>query len=631
MKNKFNAFTLAELLVVIAITIILMGLLLIPIIKTLEANKMTAAYTNAQQNSRQAMSMIRKDISEAMYVADSAMTPMLLPVKDLVDQNGNFTDRPVVMSYAVINLIMPKTQFYCSNPDHDPSKPRNFERGEDYRSSSNELSINECPYCGTEEFVSVVPKVPVEKGSTVVRYFLGLRNNEGVMDCEDCMNINSWKVNDGCGWSPETEKGEEGSENTLVLYRVEFNPLEETAFDESGNVYGEGGHAFPEEYSLKGLDRNSDEYQTRLYKRITDANVFYHPDCYKYWADRVSNVGVLEGLDLAVAGDNDYIDGHPFRVSNSVTFTPAAISGETPIKNASTTYSQDSQDFPATTFRTKYKMWSNTADVTVVRVDPKTQKPSEKWIMKNLTGNNYFGNIYKFPNPDTINPSLGAENLEFDINDYMYNSGEVSDFGQKMAFFCNMDKGYIDFAMTPVPWNELDGKINQDNLIYYPDTETYCYKFLPYDNATVVPGSENVEYYNAYWTDSNNDSFVDLNYNYADMADIVGLVRYQRSPFSTGVLNYNQYKIDYNEGLIYWKSVLYHDVANGIYPIKYADIPRIKDYKIQFNRKSDKITVSYLTNDVIDVNISMRVIWDAYKPARTGYINERVEVGNSLK
>ena len=100
MKNNFKGFTLVEILVVIAITIILMGLLLIPLMKTLEANRMTAAFTNAQQNSRNAMLMIRNDISNSMFVLESGNTPCLLPVRGYVDENGNSIRDDVVESKA---------------------------------------------------------------------------------------------------------------------------------------------------------------------------------------------------------------------------------------------------------------------------------------------------------------------------------------------------------------------------------------------------------------------------------------------------------------------------------------------------------------------------------------------------
>ena len=636
MKFSYKGFTLMELLVVIAISIVLMGLLLIPIMKTLETNRMTAAYTTAQQNSRVAMQMIRKDISEAMYVADSESTPMLLPVNGLVDADGNGVSSPIRMQYAVINLMMPKTEFYCDNPNHNTAYPRTFERGENYRSSGKELAINKCPYCGTEEYVKVTPKIPVEKSTTVVRYFLGLRENGSsafpIMTTEDANNIANWVTAEGQGWLPDSgDTSVEGDENQLILYRVEFDPVSDNGL-------------FPEEYSLDGLSSSSAEYQKRLHKRITDPNVFYHPDCCENWAAIAQNVGMLEGLDLAICKSDDYVDGHPYKVNQLVSFTPASISGETPVPNASTTYSQDDQGYPPVSFKTKYALLGNSMEVDCVRVNPANQRPVDKWVMKHLVGSNdYYANVYHVSHLNDINPNVNDSDLEFNVNNYMVN-GEVDDLDQEMAFKFNAENGYLDFSMVPVPWPDLDEDIqtvdpNLDNVdpdkirfVYYPELEVYAYRFNPYSNATIVPGSEDVEYYNAYWVNGSNYSFVDLGYNYNDLYnETVSTVKYQRAAFSIGQLNFNQYKIDYEKGIIYWKALLNHDPSHGIYPIKYRDIPRIKSYRIQFNEKTDKITVSYLTNQVIDVNLNMSVVWDTYKKPRTGSINERVVVGNSLK
>ncbi|MBO4547982.1 MAG: prepilin-type N-terminal cleavage/methylation domain-containing protein [Abditibacteriota bacterium] len=50
-----QGFTLMELLVVLALSVILMALLLVPIYKTLENNRLTAASVNAQKSARDAM------------------------------------------------------------------------------------------------------------------------------------------------------------------------------------------------------------------------------------------------------------------------------------------------------------------------------------------------------------------------------------------------------------------------------------------------------------------------------------------------------------------------------------------------------------------------------------------------
>lgn len=605
-----SGFTLVELLVVLAISIVLIGLLLIPIMKTLEANRLTAAYTNAQQNSRKAMLMIRKDISEAMFVVSSETTPMLLPVNGLVDESDNPINKPVTMQFAVINLVMPKTEFYCSNPDHDSSKPRTFERGEYYASDSRELSMNKCPYCDTDEYVSVAPKIPIEKSSTVVRYFLGLRDNgsknEPIMTSTDCNDINNWQTSDGLGWLPDSgSTSVEGDENALVLYRVEFDPYEDN-------------NLFPSEYDINASGISDEEYDRRLYKRMTDPNVFYHKDCCENWKNITTNVGMIEGQDLAVALDDDYsAKGYPMRVKSVVSFTPAAISGETPVPSET-----QNDDVPPTSFKTKYTLWGESLEVSCVRIDAETQKPLEKWILKSFSDKNY-ADVYKVPNSKVmdINPTLSDSELVFDVNNYKYGSNYITNYDQEMAFIYDKKRGVIDFSLNPESLPD-SGNIDQTKLTFIPSANMYCYKFMPYSNAMVVPNSENVEYYNAF------DSSIMFVSNYNSIS--TERVKYQRV-INKSELGYNQYYIDYEEGEIYWKALLNHDWNNGVYPQDFIDIPSITDYKIQFNHISDKISVSYMTNQIIDVNLNMRMIYDPYKPARKGTINERVVVGNSLK
>lgn len=606
-----SGFTLVELLVVLAISIVLIGLLLIPIMKTLEANRLTAAYTNAQQNSRKAMLMIRKDISEAMYVVSSESTPMLLPVNGLVDESDNPINKPVTMQFAVINLVMPKTEFYCSNPDHNSNYPRTFERGENYESGSRELSMNKCPYCDTDEYVTVAPKIPVEKGSTVVRYFLGLRDNgsenKPLMTTTDCNDINKWQTVNGLGWLPDSgSTSVEGDENALVLYRVEFDPIKDNGL-------------FPAEYSLSEEGISNEEYDRRLYKRMTDPNVFYYGECCENWKNIVSNVGMIEGQDLAVALDDDYsAKGYPMRVKSVVSFTPAAISGETPIPNET-----QNDDVPPTAFKTKYSLWGESIEVSCLRVNPQeNNKPIAKWVLKSFNNKNY-ADVYKVPNGKimVINPSLSDSELIFNVNNYKYGSNYITDYNQEMAFIYDKERGEINFSMNPeaIP---AGGDIDQTKLTFIPTSNMYCYKFMPYKNAMVVPNSENVEYYNAF----DNSILFKSDYNSISTEK----VKYQRV-LNKSELGYNQYYIDYDEGEIYWKALLTHDWNNGVYPVTYNDIPSITNYQIQFNHVSDKISVSYMTNQIIDVNLNMRMIYDPYKPARKGTINERVVVGNSLK
>ncbi|MBP5273430.1 MAG: hypothetical protein ILO36_00645 [Abditibacteriota bacterium] len=105
-------------------------------------------------------------------------------------------------------------------------------------------------------------------------------------------------------------------------------------------------------------------------------------------------------------------------------------------------------------------------------------------------------------------------------------------------------------------------------------------------------------------------------------------VNYQRAPYSLGQLTFNQYKMDYEKGIVYWKPLLNHSA--NVFPELYIDIPTVK-YRIQFNKPSDKVTISYSTNEVIDVIMDMRMYYSNNYPPKSSSVTEKVVVGNALR
>ncbi len=615
-----------ELLVVMGLSIILLGLLLIPIYKTLENNRLTAANVNAQKSARDAMARVKKDISEAIYVYDSGATPMLLPVNHLVDSQGEAVSKPVVLDNAVINLIMPKTEFYCSNPEHDASASRSFPRGDRYSEDGLELAMNECPSCHTSKYVKIVPKTPIEKGNLVVRYFLGLKHNvdeesnTSIMTADDLLDDPlSWTVTDGEGWKPQSGWNKaSGIDNSLILYRVEFDPYDNSLF--------------PEEYSLpEDRDADPELWDKVMQRRISDANIFYHPDVAEVWAERADTVGLVEAMDLAAADkDKDYVDGYPFRVKATVAFVPAAIAGEAPAPDTGNEAVFDGQGFPASSYSTKYALLGKTLRIEVTRSD-NNMEPQRKWLLE-VAPNGSNGVVREYAS--VSDPNSALKDI-FDVNDYMYGASRVvpqqdlqgEDIG--MAFAFNAENGKIEFGLTPKAGPELQDNLDPARLYYYPDIDVYGYKFLEYTNGSVVPGSETVSYYNAYFRNSNGD-IVDNGYvTYNDLeAHGVDSVYYQRAPYSLGQLTYNQYKMDYEKGIVYWKPLLNHSA--NVFPELYIDIPTV-NYKLQFNKPSDKVTISYSTNEVIDVIMDMRMQYSHSFPPKSSAVSEKVVVGNALK
>ncbi|MBP5273429.1 MAG: hypothetical protein ILO36_00640 [Abditibacteriota bacterium] len=480
-----KGFTLMELLVVMGLAIILMALLLIPIYKTLENNRLTGANVTAQQSARDAMAKVRKDISEAIYVYDSGETPMLLPVNHLVDSEGEQVSRPVVLDNAVINLIMPKTEFYCSNPEHDPAASRSFPRGDNYSEDGLELAVNECPSCHTSKYVSVIPKTPVEKGSLVVRYFLGLKfnkdedSNTSIMTPDDNLLDKplDWTVEDSEGWKPQSSWNKSsGIDNSLILYRVEFDPYDDSLF--------------PEDYSLPASRSDDPEkWDKVMSRRISDANIFYHPDVAEIWAERAETVGQPSAMDLAVADkQNDYIDGYPFRVKSTVAFIPAAIAGEAPTGDTGNEAAFDGQGFAPASYSTKYGLLGKTVRIEVTRSNEKAE-PQRKWLLE-VQPNGANGVIGEYA---SATDSTSALTDIFDVSAYLYGADgyvpllDMEGNDIPMAFAYNAENGKIEFSLVPKEMPGLQEHLDASRLFYYPDIDVYGYKFLEYANASVVP------------------------------------------------------------------------------------------------------------------------------------------------
>lgn len=172
-------FTLVELLVVIAITAILLGLLLIPLVQGFRLTRQGQLQAQAQDATRLAINRLANDLKRAAYVFDSADRVMMLPVRD---GNGNVVSVP--MRYAVIDMVMPA----YGDPSQESNDP------------TSDIPIN--PDGSYDAEIAV----PISPGRTVVRYFIGLMDNENPY-------FNPDEVRLAAAAQPE---------NYAVLYRAEF-------------------------------------------------------------------------------------------------------------------------------------------------------------------------------------------------------------------------------------------------------------------------------------------------------------------------------------------------------------------------------------------------------------------------
>lgn len=178
-RMRQAGFTLVELLVVIAITIILLGLLLIPLVQGFRLTRQGQIQAQAQDTTRLAINQFTNDLKRAAYVFDSADRVIYLPVR-----NGQGQVVNVPLRYAVIDMVMPAYG--------DPSQPSN--------DPTSDIPIN------PDGSYNAEIAVPISPGRTVVRYFIGLMDNSRPY-------FNPDEVRLAAATDPE---------NYAILYRAEF-------------------------------------------------------------------------------------------------------------------------------------------------------------------------------------------------------------------------------------------------------------------------------------------------------------------------------------------------------------------------------------------------------------------------
>jgi prepilin-type N-terminal cleavage/methylation domain-containing protein len=178
-RERQAGFTLVELLVVIAITAILLGLLLIPLVQGFRLTRQGQIQAQAQDTVRLALNQFTNDLKRAAYVFDSADRVINLPV-----QNGQGQMVNVPLRYAVIDMVMPA----YGDPSQESNDP------------TSDIPIN------PDGSYNAEIAVPISPGRTVVRYFIGLMDNNNPY-------FNPDEVPLAAATQPE---------NYAILYRAEF-------------------------------------------------------------------------------------------------------------------------------------------------------------------------------------------------------------------------------------------------------------------------------------------------------------------------------------------------------------------------------------------------------------------------
>jgi len=620
-RGSRRGFTLVELLVAMAVSAILLFLVLGPVVKSLQMTRQAQAMVDAQDAARITLLTISRELGQAMFVYDNAQVPYAIDTST-VDAPPNASDiqtpimlpvavagggtRWFVLPYAKIDFILPKLYMHCNNPNH-AGGPRDYPRSRVITSggsSRTELySWENCPYCGSSD-VEARPKLPLEQDVTVVRYFLGLRNNR-IGEPIDPPRIPV----DNDGWvSPWGKNVITGTENGVVLYRVEFDPYDDTLF--------------PAGFTIE--------------QRLADPFFFYRRGTRDRWAAiaRVMGVAKFEDLVKATYDSNDNVTA----IEPTVTFRTASVENDTFVPAFSADIKSEYPDATPTVLSGSYGYWTPTYRVDVMRGNYCDDPPS---------GVDYY--TTRLGNDDVIMrrvPGSGGtwdETVEFNISEYRRDGFVPPDSAgsgpREMAFTVDANRGTVNFALQPPrPRGAKSGPVSvfdaaDVNADFHADyaidpggavrrwwmptfalapggSPMHPDQYLA--NARIVPGSEKI-----------------IGPDMTSGPHYGKPVRYNRVPLALGDPEANQYKIDYDTGWLYFSrdpslDLPERDVDNNVCRIKVY-------YLIYFNKKDDVVRGDYLTKSLINVHIGMRMFDpDSGKPYPID-LSDSVKIRNAIR
>lgn len=601
-NNK--GFTLIEILVVLALTVIVMGLIFGPLIKTFQITRQAETIIRAQDNARMALSQVTRDLSNAMYVYDNTRDPINFPVL-------NSLGSPVIKQvlYAKVDLVLPKMRGYC--PKNTAHTPGGIQRGEE--------AAPTCPVCG--ELLELKPVEPLIPDTVIVRYFLGLKD-----PTQPYYNGYNYKL-------AEADR----QDNTYVLYRVEFKPFDRLLFP--------------------------DPSQANFNNNLSDPNFFYKSDPLTdtapngrtfaaNWRSICRPVVTLNDIDLITIEFD--ASGNPI-VTPTVKFAPTAVYNDPLVPTSGAKEQPENGEAPPTMYKASYGHWVLPYKV-MLDSDNQPGVVYETMLGLNITGED--------PPTDMCIYRTKASTQSvfvFNITHYLktkdaspYGVGEIlpsQPADRELAFTVDTVKGTVNCAFPNCietqsnPYctqlNELQGvhghevfarvggymalsevanssdindKITQGLGLGLP--------FQPHptlininapspprvlNNATVVPGSVRVIF----------------------ARDLVQLPQppkpayYTKSAFLTQDPGANQFAVDIEHDKDYSgnpspgaAAVYFHEPRStelsGDFP--FPDDPNVKEkndvlvyYEVQNNKKGDRLRANYVTKDLMTVILGIRI------------------------
>jgi len=582
-----RGFTLLEILTVLALTIIIMGLVFGPVVQSFNLTRQAEIMVRAQDDARLALSLISRDLANAMYVYDNTKLPMDFPV---VDENGGAIT--VEVPYARVDLVLPRMRAYCTSPKHLSTAPREYPRHYiDPSTGEENVLLDEaaptCPVDGSP--LELRPVEPLTPDTKIVRYFIGL---------EDPTRPYS------NGYMHKLTAAAE--DNMYVLYRAEFNPSDDK---------NDKNRLFP-----SGRDPM---------ENINDGGFFYNQNANGFgetyaeaWKKISQPIVTLEGTDLvriryvANLGVVDTI------VIPTVRFEPTPIYSDQLVPTSESGDDPEHGDTPPTMYKATYGHWVLPYQITI---EPdKEVMGADDYFFKAVPG---LGEgmgplddmcVYRVQQNDPALPHI----FVFDITHYeetkavsRYGAGDIRpsslDDRPQRAFTVDTVRGTVDFSFPVVSASVVGnlkvtvGKVAGTNDINGTFNIADPYRYLRINdilvageqilrNSTVVPGSVRV-----------------IGPDMTPGNATAELVLYTRLPFLLYDPRENQYTVD-----------PYFDETSGTAEIRFCSLqtaagnpgpPLPPDrevlvyYEVQNNKKGDVLRANYVTKSLMTVIMGIRI------------------------
>ncbi|MFN7018034.1 MAG: type II secretion system protein J [Fimbriimonadales bacterium] len=584
-RDKQAGFTLVELLVVIAITAILLGLLLIPLVQGFRLTRQGQIQAQAQDTVRLALNQLTNDLRRAAYVFDSGERVITIPV---LNQQGQAVNVP--MRYAIVDMVAPA----YGDPAQESNDP------------TSDIPV------GPNGEPDAEIAVPVSPGRVVIRYFIGLMDNNNPY-------FNPDEVRLAAANQPE---------NYAVLYRAEFR-----LYVRQGNRWVLNPELF---------DDIRDFY---------DPNFFYG-DKRAAWRKIAKPIVPLGQVDMVnVTYDSD---GNP-RVEPLMQLTPALAVNQMGAPIETDTVGDEGAGAPPIQIRFPQGLWDVNREsfrLVAFRSRPDALQRNEPlryfYVAQNSDGEWYLR--YYRATPDGREYDRWVANLTRiqqmihtgqPMMDWFNNALDYFNEAEPMAFYVNAEAGLIDMAL---PW-----------WFNYPPQgvsfKTGAY-LSPFNDSSPALDTINGRYNAAYRADPNNApnirryvSLLDLDYDGAldppanhltlPTASIVPgseivigpdqrpgpnygrPIRYQRVSSATATPGPNQYRILYQDAAPYQETLSNYGFVPQLlrgYIEFYSDpnTPLPPDAEIfvtfayRFNLSDDRYVADYQTRRLMNLKMGLK-------------------------